>query len=209
MLVCLSVLLPARVLNQRPPFALSGIAAPVWLLRLLAPLLTLERDRRYADGKGRQPGASTQLGSAFPSGLARTGVFPRLAVDAALCIGGQMTLAQGPVRRQNVVHRDIKPANTMFEPATQSVKLTDFGIARTTDPYPRAASDRSLRSGPLQGSADILIGRSGATPRARLRAAGEPASMLRHDRPAQTTTPGSPLSPDLLPPGHRTHAAPP
>lgn len=35
--------------------------------------------------------------------------------------------------RQNVVHRDIKPANIMFDPQTDSVKVTDFGIARITD----------------------------------------------------------------------------
>ena len=34
---------------------------------------------------------------------------------------------------QNVVHRDIKPANLMYEPASDSLKITDFGIARITD----------------------------------------------------------------------------
>jgi serine/threonine-protein kinase len=34
---------------------------------------------------------------------------------------------------QNVVHRDIKPANLMYEPESDSLKLTDFGIARITD----------------------------------------------------------------------------
>ena len=33
----------------------------------------------------------------------------------------------------NVVHRDIKPANIMYDPDTDSVKITDFGIARITD----------------------------------------------------------------------------
>jgi serine/threonine-protein kinase len=35
--------------------------------------------------------------------------------------------------QNNVVHRDIKPANVMFEPASDQVKVTDFGIARITD----------------------------------------------------------------------------
>jgi len=35
--------------------------------------------------------------------------------------------------RQNVVHRDIKPANLMYHAATDTLKLTDFGIARLTD----------------------------------------------------------------------------
>ena len=34
---------------------------------------------------------------------------------------------------QNVVHRDIKPANIMYEPESDTVKITDFGIARITD----------------------------------------------------------------------------
>jgi serine/threonine-protein kinase len=33
----------------------------------------------------------------------------------------------------NVVHRDIKPANIMYEPESDQVKVTDFGIARITD----------------------------------------------------------------------------
>jgi serine/threonine-protein kinase len=34
---------------------------------------------------------------------------------------------------QHVVHRDIKPANIMYEPESDQVKVTDFGIARITD----------------------------------------------------------------------------
>lgn len=33
----------------------------------------------------------------------------------------------------NVVHRDIKPANIMYDAASDTVKVTDFGIARITD----------------------------------------------------------------------------
>jgi serine/threonine protein kinase len=35
--------------------------------------------------------------------------------------------------KQHVVHRDIKPANIMYELASDTVKVTDFGIARITD----------------------------------------------------------------------------
>jgi CHASE2 domain-containing sensor protein/predicted Ser/Thr protein kinase len=35
--------------------------------------------------------------------------------------------------KQNVVHRDIKPANIMYEAESDTVKITDFGIARITD----------------------------------------------------------------------------
>jgi serine/threonine-protein kinase len=33
----------------------------------------------------------------------------------------------------NVVHRDIKPANIMYDLESDTVKVTDFGIARITD----------------------------------------------------------------------------
>ncbi len=35
--------------------------------------------------------------------------------------------------QHNVVHRDIKPANIMWDPKTDSCKITDFGIAHITD----------------------------------------------------------------------------
>jgi serine/threonine-protein kinase len=35
--------------------------------------------------------------------------------------------------KQNIVHRDIKPANLMYEAESDSLKITDFGIARITD----------------------------------------------------------------------------
>jgi serine/threonine-protein kinase len=35
--------------------------------------------------------------------------------------------------QQNVVHRDIKPANIMYDSATDSLKITDFGVARLMD----------------------------------------------------------------------------
>lgn len=35
--------------------------------------------------------------------------------------------------QNNVVHRDIKPGNIMYEPESDQVKVTDFGIARITD----------------------------------------------------------------------------
>jgi serine/threonine-protein kinase len=40
--------------------------------------------------------------------------------------------ALGFAHKQQVVHRDIKPANLMYDPATDVLKITDFGIARIT-----------------------------------------------------------------------------
>src|SRR6202522_4119451 len=38
--------------------------------------------------------------------------------------------ALGFAHKQQVVHRDIKPANLMYDPATDILKINDFGIAR-------------------------------------------------------------------------------
>ena len=34
---------------------------------------------------------------------------------------------------QHVVHRDVKPANLLYDAETDTLKITDFGIARLTD----------------------------------------------------------------------------
>jgi eukaryotic-like serine/threonine-protein kinase len=56
-----------------------------------------------------------------------------LPVDKVLNIVIQAAEALDYAHAENVVHRDIKPANIMYEADSESVKLTDFGIARITD----------------------------------------------------------------------------
>jgi eukaryotic-like serine/threonine-protein kinase len=56
-----------------------------------------------------------------------------LPVATVLAIGIRVAQALDYAHRQNVVHRDIKPANIMYDPVSESVKVTDFGIARITD----------------------------------------------------------------------------
>ena len=56
-----------------------------------------------------------------------------LPVATVLALAARVALALDYAHGQNVVHRDIKPANIMYEPVTDSVKVTDFGIARMTD----------------------------------------------------------------------------
>ncbi|HYE38395.1 MAG TPA: serine/threonine-protein kinase, partial [Ramlibacter sp.] len=50
-----------------------------------------------------------------------------------LSIVARVAEALAYAHRQNVVHRDIKPANIMYERDSDTVKVTDFGIARITD----------------------------------------------------------------------------
>jgi serine/threonine-protein kinase len=45
-------------------------------------------------------------------------------------IVGRTAAALGFAHKQQVVHRDIKPANLMYDPSTDILKITDFGIAR-------------------------------------------------------------------------------
>ena len=56
-----------------------------------------------------------------------------LPVDKVLSIVIRVAEALAYAHRQNVVHRDIKPANIMYAMDTDTVKVTDFGIARITD----------------------------------------------------------------------------
>jgi len=56
-----------------------------------------------------------------------------LPVPKVLSIVARVAEALAYAHKQNVVHRDIKPANIMYEPDSDTVKVTDFGIARITD----------------------------------------------------------------------------
>src|SRR5215467_13727718 len=56
-----------------------------------------------------------------------------LPVEKVVSIVARVADALGYAHKQNVVHRDIKPANIMYEPESDVVKVTDFGIARITD----------------------------------------------------------------------------
>ena len=56
-----------------------------------------------------------------------------LPVPKVLSIVARVAEALAYAHKQNVVHRDIKPANIMYDPDSDIVKVTDFGIARITD----------------------------------------------------------------------------
>jgi serine/threonine-protein kinase len=56
-----------------------------------------------------------------------------LPLPKVLDIVAKVADALGYAHRNQIVHRDIKPANIMYEPESDQVKVTDFGIARITD----------------------------------------------------------------------------
>jgi serine/threonine-protein kinase len=56
-----------------------------------------------------------------------------LPIEKVVSIIARVADALAYAHKQNVVHRDVKPANIMYEPESDVVKVTDFGIARITD----------------------------------------------------------------------------
>jgi serine/threonine-protein kinase len=56
-----------------------------------------------------------------------------LPMDQVVSIVARVADALGYAHRQGVVHRDVKPANMMWHSETDTLKVTDFGIARLTD----------------------------------------------------------------------------
>jgi serine/threonine-protein kinase len=56
-----------------------------------------------------------------------------LETGKAVSIVARAAEALGYAHTQGVVHRDVKPANLMYHPETDTLKVTDFGIARLTD----------------------------------------------------------------------------
>jgi serine/threonine-protein kinase len=56
-----------------------------------------------------------------------------LPLPRVLDIVARVADALDYAHQHNVVHRDIKPANIMYEPGSDQLKVTDFGIARITD----------------------------------------------------------------------------
>ncbi len=56
-----------------------------------------------------------------------------LPLETVLSICARVADALAYAHKNNVVHRDVKPANIMCDLASDSVKVTDFGIARITD----------------------------------------------------------------------------
>ena len=88
-----------------------------------------------------------------------------LPAATVIAIGEQVARALDYAHQHQVVHRDIKPANIMYDPTSETVKVTDFGIARITDASrtktgmvlgtPSFMSPEQLAGQKIEGSSDL------------------------------------------------------
>jgi len=72
-----------------------------------------------------------------------------LAPELVAKIIEQLGNALSASHREGIIHRDLKPANIMYDPATQTARLLDFGIARDADDNP---AERLTRAGFFVGT---------------------------------------------------------
>jgi serine/threonine-protein kinase len=89
-----------------------------------------------------------------------------LPLPTVLNIAARVAEALGYAHTMNVVHRDIKPANIMYDPESDTVKVTDFGIARITDSSktktgmvlgtPSYMSPEQLSGDKIEGASDLF-----------------------------------------------------
>jgi len=89
-----------------------------------------------------------------------------LPLPQVLSITARVADALGYAHGLNVVHRDIKPANIMYDTESDTVKVTDFGIARITDSSktktgmvlgtPSYMSPEQLSGAKIEGHSDLF-----------------------------------------------------
>jgi serine/threonine-protein kinase len=73
----------------------------------------------------------------------------KLAPPVTANIVQQLGSALEEAHRAGIIHRDLKPANIMYDPATQTARLLDFGIARDSE---LPAEERLTRAGFFVGT---------------------------------------------------------
>ena len=71
------------------------------------------------------------------------------APDEVATVIAQIAGAVGAAHAVGIVHRDLKPDNLIYDPASRTVKLLDFGIATATD---TPQEDRLTRAGFFVGT---------------------------------------------------------
>lgn len=117
---------------------------------------------------GQDQGMPAYISFELLSGRALNHVLAEGALTEARAVGLGVQIASSlsEAHLAGIVHRDIKPANIMYDPATDSVKVTDFGIARITDSSktktgmvlgtPSFMSPEQLAGRKIDGQSDIF-----------------------------------------------------
>ena len=77
-----------------------------------------------------------------------------LAPADAVALARQLAIALAAAHQAGIIHRDLKPENIMYDPATGTVKLLDFGIARDAE---EPAEERLTRTGFFVGTLQYVV----------------------------------------------------
>lgn len=78
-----------------------------------------------------------------------------LPAEQAVSIVARVADALGYAHREGVVHFDVRPGNIMYDADSDTVKVTDFGIARIGPAQAPHASPEQLSGAPVDGRSDL------------------------------------------------------